>query len=163
MFGVDKKTTVLRRHTVANKSFFRRFQFATNASKKRLLMLSQSDDVHFLQSQPELAEKGWGKDLSQEKIDEIMGKLRDNLNALNQVSFIEVMTYLELGEEAAARCSLDYYADYIQKTYIAFEGFVERLDMLDPSPSNYWSNLIPAIIQKIKALPCIDSDSLSEE
>lgn len=130
---------------------------------RNLLMLSQSDDVHFLQAQPELAEKGWGKDLSQERIDEIMGKLRDNLNALNQVSFIEVMTYLELGEEAAARCSLDYYADYIQKTYIAFEGFVERLDMLDPSPSNYWSNLIPAIIQKIKALPCIDSDSLSEE
>ena len=48
------------------------------------------------------------------------------------------MAYQELGENVAARRSLQYYARYIEKAYLSTKGFVERLDSIDPAPENYW-------------------------
>ena len=31
---------------------------------------------------------------------------------------------------------------------------VERLDLIDPAPENYWSTNLPQIKEKIQALPC---------
>ena len=35
-------------------------------------------------------------------------------------------------------------------------GLVERLDLIDPSPENYWSKALPDIEKKINALPCVE-------
>ncbi|MDD7310496.1 MAG: hypothetical protein PUG80_08270, partial [Eubacteriales bacterium] len=51
----------------------------------------------------------------------------------------------------------------IQNTYLAMDGFVERLDMIDPSPENYWSQTLPEIKNKIHALPCNAQTTLLEE
>ena len=59
-----------------------------------------------------------------------------------------------MGEIEAARLSLQYYAEYIQKTYLDAKGFVERLDMIDSSPENYWSKTLPDINKHIQELPC---------
>ena len=56
-------------------------------------------------------------------------------------------------ETEAARLSLQYYAGYIQKAYLETKGLVERLDLIDPSPENYWSKTLPDIEKKIQALP----------
>ena len=70
------------------------------------------------------------------------------------VSLAEAMAYQEMGETEAAQISLQYYAGYVKKTYLEAPGFVERLDMIDPSPENYWSKTLPDIERRIQALPC---------
>ena len=70
------------------------------------------------------------------------------------------MAYQEMGENAAARQSLLFYADYIEKSYLGTKGFVERLDSIDPSPENYWTKTLPDIKKKIQALPCVEKVTL---
>lgn len=76
-------------------------------------------------------------------------------------SLVEAMVYQELGESVAARQGLDYYAMYIQTTYLNPDGFLERLDLIDPSPENYWSKMLPDIKEKITALPCANATMLT--
>ena len=129
-------------------------QLVSDAEDSRnLLMLSQKANASFLQNQPESI---WGKLVSgstPEKIHARLNELRDSLAAVNMVSLVEAMAYQELGETGAAQLSLQYYADYIQKTYLDCKGFVDRLDMIDPSPKLYWSETLPEIAKQIQALP----------
>lgn len=120
---------------------------------RNLLMLSQNAALDFIKSQPE---SNLGKLLSKtnfDKTDDRMNEIRESLYAVNMVSFVEAMAYFEMGEAEAAQQSLQYYAEYIQKTYLDIEGLVQRLDMLDSSPENYWSKTLPNIKKKIMELP----------
>ena len=65
-----------------------------------------------------------------------------------------------MGETEAARLSLQYYAEYIQKTYLQSYGLLERLDLIDPSSENYWSKMLPEIKKRIQALPFIEEQNL---
>lgn len=124
---------------------------------RNLLMLSQSANVAFIRNQPETF---WGKlraGAPPEKINLRMNEIRESLLALNMVSLAEAIAYQEMGEPEAAQLSLQYYADYINRTYLASEGLVNRLDMIDPSPKNYWSKSLPDIERRIKALPWNDT------
>ena len=67
-----------------------------------------------------------------------------------------------MGENAAAMKSLLYYAGYIEKAYLSTSGLVERLDLIDPAPENYWSKTLPDIKRKIQALPCVEEVALLE-
>ena len=67
-----------------------------------------------------------------------------------------------MGENAAARQSLQYYAGYIEKSYLSTKGLVERLDLIDPAPENYWTKTLPDIKKKIQALPCVEEVALLE-
>lgn len=131
-------------------------QIASDAEDSRnLLMQSQSANLTFIKDQPE---SFWGKLISgatPEKIDARMCEIRESLNAVNLASLTEAMAYQEMGEPEAARESLQYYADYLQKTYLAVPGLVQRLDLVDPAPENYWSRTLPEIKTKIQALPCV--------
>ncbi len=51
----------------------------------------------------------------------------------------------------------------MRKTYLEIPGLVERLDLIDPSPENYWSKALPDIKKKIEALPCNQEQELLEE
>ncbi len=129
---------------------------------RNLLMQSQSVNIAFIQNQPE---SFWGKLISgatPEKINSRMAEIRESLCAVNMVSLTEAMAYQEMGEEKAAQISLQYYAGYIQKTYLASPGLVDRLDLIDPSPENYWSKTLPDIERKIQALPCNSTTILLE-
>lgn len=120
---------------------------------RNLLMLSQNVSLDFIKNQPE---SFWGKILpasNPDKMDDRIKEIRENLYAVNMVSFVEAMAYFEMGEAEAAQQSLQYYAEYIQKTYLDIEGLVQRLDMLDPSPENYWSKALPDIKKRIMDLP----------
>ncbi len=127
---------------------------------RNLLMQSQKANVAFIREQPE---SFWGKLVSgakPEKISARMKEIRESLFTVNMVSLAAAMAYQELGEANAARQSLQYYAGYIHSAYLDKPGFVERLDLLDDSPDNYWSKYIPSIEEKIKALPCVTSMAL---
>lgn len=130
-------------------------RIASDAEDSRnLLMQSQNVNVEFIKNQPE---SFWGKLISganPDKIDARMNEIRESLSAVNMVSLAEAMAYQEMGESESARLSLQYYADYIQHTYLESHGLVERLDMIDSSPEKYWSRTLPDIERKIQALPC---------
>lgn len=130
-------------------------RIASDAEDSRnLLMQSQNANVEFIKSQPE---SFWGKLVSganPDKVNARMNEIRGSLSAVNMVSLAEAMAYQTMGETESAQLSLRYYADYVQHTYLESPGLVERLDMIDPSPENYWSRTLPEIEKRIQALPC---------
>lgn len=129
-------------------------QLTSSAEDSRnLLMLSQKANVEFITNQPESFFKKIMAGASTEKINSRMSEIRESLCAVNMVSFTEAMAYQELGEHEAARKSLTYFAGFIEDTYISVPGLVQRMDMIDPAPDNYWSKALPNISEKIKALP----------
>lgn len=73
------------------------------------------------------------------------------------------MAYQEMCETESVRISLQYYIDYVKKTYLELPGFVQRLDMLDSSTKPYWSETIPGITKKIETLPYNGCNKLIEE
>ena len=138
-------------------------QIASDAEDSRnLLMQSQNANLAFIKDQPE---SFFGKLLSgatPEKISQRMNEIRESLSAVNMVSLAEAMAYQEMGENAAARQSLQYYAGYIENSYLSTKGLVERLDLIDPAPENYWTKTLPDIKKKIQALPCVEEIALLE-
>lgn len=138
-------------------------QIASDAEDSRnLLMQSQNVNLVFIKEQPE---SFFGKLLSgatPDKISQRMNEIRESLSAVNMVSLAETMAYQEMGENAAARQSLQYYASYIEKAYLSTKGLVERLDLIDPAPENYWTKALPDIRKKIQALPCVEEMQLLE-
>lgn len=119
---------------------------------RNLLMLSQKTNATFIRKQPESIIGKIIKGEKQAKINDRMNELRDGLNAVNMVSLVEAMVYNELGEPEAAKQCLLFYSDFLNKTYLSHKGFVARLDSIDPSPTEYWSNALPDIKRKIKKL-----------
>lgn len=120
---------------------------------RNFLMQSQNSNLTFIKNQPE---SFWGKLISgatPEKVNSRMNEIRESLCAVNMVSLSEAIAYQEMGETEAAQQSLQYFAEYIQKTYLGTKGLVERLDLIDPSPENYWAKTLPDIEKKIQALP----------
>lgn len=101
-------------------------RFVSDAEDSRnLLMQSQNMNVVFIQNQPEFF---WGKVLSgatPDKINLRINEIRERLCAVNLVSLAEAMAYQEMGETEAAQVSLQYYAEYIHKTYLENKGFNE--------------------------------------
>ena len=123
---------------------------------RNMLMLSQKENVKFIKEQPE---SFWGKLTSgakPEKIEGRMNEIRESLGMINMVSLVEAMAYQEMGEYEAAKHSLGYYAEFLLETYLSQKGLVERLDLIDKSPENYWSKTLPVIHERIQALPSID-------
>lgn len=138
-------------------------QLAAAAEDSRnLLMLSQKSNVEFIKDQPENFIQKILSGAKPEKINGRMSEIRESLCAVNMVSFAEAMAYQELGEQEAARKSFTYYAGFIEDTYTSVPGLVQRLDLIDPAPENYWSKTLPDISEKIKALPSVPDTKLLE-
>lgn len=120
---------------------------------RNLLMQSQTANINFIKNEPEDTKGKFFKGSSTEKIDTRMNEIKASLCVINMISLIEALAYQELDEPKAAQISLQYYADYLNNTYLSSPGFVKRLDLLDISPKNYWSKTLPRIQNKIQALP----------
>lgn len=121
---------------------------------RNLLMQSQNANIEFIKNQPESFLGKLVSGENPEKINVRMNEIRSSLSALNIVSLTEAMAYQEMGEIRSAQLSLKYYADYIKHTYLESPGLVDRLDMIDKSPENYWSKTLPDIERRIQTLPC---------
>ena len=136
-------------------------RIASDAEDSRnLLMQSQNANLTFIKNQPESFLGKFISGVDPYKVNSRMNEIRESLYAVNMVSLSEAIAYQEMGETEAARLSLQYYAGYIQKTYLETKGLVERLDSIDPSPENYWSKTLPDIEKKIQALPFNEEQKL---
>lgn len=130
-------------------------QLVSSAEDSRnLLMLSQKSNIEFIKKQPESSFKKLFSSISTEENDERISDIRESLNAVNMVSFVQALAYQNLGEYEAARKSLIYYAKFIKDTYTSKPDLLARLDMVDPSPKNYWTKSLPVIEENIQKLPC---------
>ena len=119
---------------------------------RNALMKSQSVNVDFIKQLPETF---LGKVFSKSKLKKIdcrMDEIRNSLYTLNMVSLAQALAYQELNEPAAAHQSLEYFSNYIQKTFLDSKDLIKRLDSIDPSPTNYWSNSLPRITKEINKL-----------
>lgn len=86
-------------------------------------------------------------------IDEEIGKLRTNLSATVGVSMVAGIAYEELNEMDSARKSFQKLSDFMEATYLSRPGFVDKLDLLDPYPDNFWSTQLVPVINQINKLP----------
>ena len=119
---------------------------------RNLLMKSQTMNLDFVKNQPD---NFMGKLLTgskQEDIDSRINQIRESLNVVNMVSLVEAIAYQEMGEEKASKKSLDYYAEFIKENYLNDNNLLERLDLLDSSPHNYWTENLPIINNKIQEI-----------
>lgn len=130
---------------------------------RNLLMLSQKANLKYLQEQPKGTIEKFLKGDKSTKIEKRISEVRNGLNAVNMVSLAEAIAYNELGEYEAARSSLLYFADFLRENYLMIPGLVDRLDMIDPSPVNYWSKTLPEIENNILLLPTYNEGELLEE
>lgn len=119
---------------------------------RNLLMQSQSANLSYIKEQPQNYIGKFLNGSKQGAISKRMNAIRESLNAVNMVSLVEAIAYQEMGETSASKLSLQYYADYISKTYLNDKSLVERLDLIDPSPTNYWTENLPIINNKIHEL-----------
>lgn len=139
-------------------------QIAFDAEDSRnLLMLSQNENIAFIDQQPESSFQKLFSGASSKEIHRRMEEIRKSLEAVNAISLTEAMVYHELGESEAAQKSLVYYAEYLDQAYFGKESLLKRLDLLDPAPVNYWSEQLPTLKQKILALPYMNAEKLLEE
>ena len=127
---------------------------------RNLLMQSQNVNIAFIKNQPDSFFKKLISGAAPEKINSRMNEIRESLYAVNMVSLSQAIAYQEMGEIESAQQSLQYYAEYIQKTYLGTKGLVQRLDSIDPSPENYWSKTLPDIKKKIQSLPFNEEQKL---
>lgn len=86
-------------------------------------------------------------------IDEEIGKLRTNLSATVGVSMVAGIAYEELNEMDSARNSFQKLSDFLGVTYLSRPGFIDKLDLLDPYPDNFWSTQLVPVIKQINKLP----------
>ena len=119
---------------------------------RNLLMMSQKENIEYIQKEPEgfIGKLFSGADSSE--INKRMEELRTDLCCINMVSLTQALAYQELGEEGAVSQSLQYYSDYLENAYLSKKGLVERLDMIDASPLQYWSKTLPEIRSNIRML-----------
>lgn len=119
---------------------------------RNLLMKSQTMNLEFVKNQPENFIGKFLNGSKQEDIDNRINQIRESLNTVNMVSLVEAIAYQEMGEDNAAKKSLEYYASFIKNNYLSNNNLLERLDLLDSSPQNYWTENLPIINKKIQEI-----------
>lgn len=85
---------------------------------RNLLMQSQNVNLSFIKEQPESFSENCCLELLQKK-NQRMNEIRESLSAINMVSIAEAM--VEMGECAAARQSLQYFAG--SNVIFKYKGF----------------------------------------
>ena len=124
---------------------------AENSRNQLMLSQKNSIDLLFAQSSNTISKIFSATNVSES--DRRLSEIRNSLCTVNMVSLVEAMVYQELGEEEAARLSLNYYESYLVNTYLFDSRIIERLNSLDPSTTGYWKKTVPKIKKAVATLP----------
>ena len=81
-----------------------------------------------------------------------MGEIRSRIIAINDDSLTEAAAYWELGEKEAAMLSIDNYRLFLEEAGLTKVEVLDRLDLIDPSPENYWTKSFPVIKETVSKL-----------
>lgn len=115
------------------------------------LMLGMKENIDFIMHQPE---NEFIKlfTTNPKEINERMNEIRSRVVAINQDSMTEATAYWALGEKQAALNTIENYRRFLEDSELTKREVLNRLDVVDPNPENYWTKQFPTIqdtVQKI--------------
>lgn len=115
------------------------------------LMLGMKEDIQFIMGQPEtLFQKVFSKNL--DEINERMNEIRSRVVAINQDSLTEATAYWALGEKQAALNTIENYRIFLEDSELTKREVLNRLDVVDPNPENYWTKQFPTVQETVQKI-----------
>lgn len=108
------------------------------------LMLGMKEDIQFIMGQPE---NEFIKlfTINPTEINNRMNEIRSRVVAINQDSMTEATAYWALGEKQAALNTIENYRMFLEDSELTKVEVLNRLDVVDPNPENYWTKQFPII------------------
>ena len=108
------------------------------------LMLGIKEDIQFIMGQPENEFIKFFA-TNPKEINERMNEIRSRVVAINQDSMTEATAYWALGEKQAALNTIENYRMFLEDSELTKGEVLNRLDVVDPNPENYWRKQFPMI------------------
>lgn len=124
------------------------------------IMKDLEREVAFIQNQPDAFFNKLLKGASVKEIDSHINNVRVTISSINQLSCIEAMCYHDLDEKEAMLESLNYYSEYITKTFSP--TIINRLHSFDGANDDYWLSEFPSVTNKIYKLKSASNELLVE-
>lgn len=108
------------------------------------LMLGMKENIDFIMHQPE---NEFIKlfATNPKEINDRMNEIRSRVVAINQDSMTEATAYWALGEKQAALNTIENYRMFLEDSELTKREVLNRLDVVDPNPENYWTKQFPTI------------------
>lgn len=108
------------------------------------LMLGMKENIDFIMHQPE---NEFIKlfATNPKEINDRMNEIRSRVVAINQDSMTEAAAYWALGEKQAALNTIENYRMFLEDSELTQREVLNRLDVVDPNPENYWTKQFPII------------------
>lgn len=108
------------------------------------LMLGMKEDIQFIMGQPENEFIKLFR-TNPKEINDRMNEIRSRVVAINQDSMTEATAYWALGEKQAALNTIENYRMFLEDSELTKREVLNRLDVVDPNPENYWTKQFPTI------------------
>lgn len=108
------------------------------------LMLGMKEDIQFIMGQPENEFIKFFA-TNPKEINDRMNEIRSRVVAINQDSMTEATAYWALGEKQAALNTIENYRMFLEDSELTKMEVLNRLDVVDPNPENYWTKQFPTI------------------
>lgn len=108
------------------------------------LMLGMKENIDFIMHQ---TENEFIKlfATNPKEINDRMNEIRSRVVAINQDSMTEATAYWALGEKQAALNTIENYRMFLEDSELTQREVLNRLDVVDPNPENYWTKQFPII------------------
>ena len=116
---------------------------AAEDSRSRL-MLGMKENIDFIMHQPENEFIKFFA-TNPKEINDRMNEIRSRVVAINQDSMTEATAYWALGEKQAALNTIENYRMFLEDSELTKREVLNRLDVVDPNPENYWTKQFPII------------------
>ena len=108
------------------------------------LMLGVKENIDFIMHQPENEFIKFFA-TNPKEINDRMNEIRSRVVAINQDSMTEATAYWALGEKQAALNTIENYRMFLEDSELTKGEVLNRLDVVDPNPENYWTKQFPMI------------------
>jgi len=121
-------------------------------SRSRLI-LGMKENIDFIMHQPE---NEFIKlfTTNPTEINNRMNEIRSRVVAINQDSMTEATAYWALGEKQAALNTIENYRMFLEDSELTKREVLNRLDVVDPNPENYWTKQFPIVQDTVHKLTC---------
>ena len=115
------------------------------------LMLGMKENIQFIMQQPE--DVFWKfTSTNLKEVDNRMNEIRSRVVAINQDSLTEATAYWALGEKQAALNTIENYRAFLEDSELTKKEVLNRLDVVDPNPENYWTKQFPTVQETVQKI-----------
>lgn len=115
------------------------------------LMLGMKENIQFIMQQPE--DVFWKfTSTNLKEVDNRMNEIRSRVVAINQDSLTEATAYWALGEKQAALNTIENYRMFLEDSELTKKEVLNRLDVVDPNPENYWTKQFPTVQETVQKI-----------